>query len=124
MTTYLLGYQMELICEDLNFTFSSCATFDLIVYALLLLSTFVAAWKALGWIRSIGKLIFLMCIFCLMINLLIFFIVLLEKRISWNWNDIQVGMVKELSRTVSSLFIGTVTYLINSITCIIRLPRL
>jgi len=124
MTTYLLGYQMELICEDLNFTFSSCATFDLIVYALLLLSTFVAAWKAPGWIRSIGKLIFLMCIFCLMINLLIFFIVLLEKRISWNWNDIQVGMVKELSRTVSSLFIGTVTYLINSITCIIRLPRL
>ena len=109
MTTYLLG---------------SCATFDLIVYALLLLSTFAAAWKAPGWIRSIGKLIFLMCIFCLMINLMRFFIVLLEKRISWNWNDIQVGMVKELSRIISSLFLGTVTYLINSITCIIRLPRL
>ena len=124
MTTYLLSYQTELVCNDLQFTFSSCGTFDLIVYALLLLATFAAAWKAPGWIRSIGKLVFLMCIFCFMINLLIFFIVLFEKRISWNWGDIQVEMVKELSRIISSIFLGAVTYLINSITCIIRLPRL
>ena len=124
MTTYLLSYQTELVCNDLQFTFSSCGTFDLIVYALLLLATFAAAWKAPGWIRSIGELVFLMCIFCFMINLLIFFIVLFEKRISWNWGDIQVEMVKELSRIISSIFLGAVTYLINSITCIIRLPRL
>lgn len=115
---------MELICDNLNFTFSSCGTFDLIVYALLLLATFAAAWKAPGWIRSIGKLVFLMCAFCLMINLMIFFNTLVEKRLSWNWVDIQVEMVKELSRIISSIFLGAVIYLINSITCIIRLPRL
>lgn len=124
MTTYLLSYQMEIICQDLNFTFSSCGTFDLIVYAILLMATFAAAWKAPGWIRSIGKLVFLMCIFCLMINLLIFFIGLFEKRINWEWGAIQVGMVKELSRIISSIFLGAIIYLINSITCIIRLPRL
>ena len=124
MTTYLLSHRMELYLDMIKFTFSSCSAFELTAYCILLLATFAATWKAPGWIRSIGKLILLMCIFCYMINLMDFFIGLFEKRLSSDWNVIQVGMAKELSRLFSSILLGAVAYLINSITCIIRLPRL
>lgn len=124
MTTYLFSFRMKFFLDVIKFTFSSCSAFELTVYCILLLATFAAAWKAPGWIRSIGKLILLMCFFCYMINLMDFFIGLFEKRLSSDWNVIQVGMAKELSRLFSSILMGAVAYLINSITCIIRLPRL
>ena len=55
--------------ETLQYIFSSCSVFDISVYTIMLLATFAAAWKAPGWIRTIGKISLIMCFFCFLVNM-------------------------------------------------------
>ena len=133
--------------ETLQYIFSSCSVFDISVYTIMLLATFAAAWKAPGWIRTIGKISLIMCFFCFLVNMQNFLVDFDIKRPTFmsigshsrEFEDLlrtspQIRsmianyfkplMLGDISRIVSSIFLGGFTYLINSITCIIRLPRL
>ena len=133
--------------ETLQYIFSSCSVFDISVYTIMLLATFAAAWKAPGWIRTIGKISLIMCFFCFLVNMQNFLVDFDIKRPTFMSigshsrefedllrtspqirsmiaNDFKPLMLGDISRIVSSIFLGGFTYLINSITCIIRLPRL
>lgn len=133
--------------ETLKYIFSSCSAFDISVYAITLLATFAAAWKAPGWLRTIGKISLIMCFFCFLVNIQNFLIDFeiksptfmsigshshefedllrtspeIRNMITYDFKPLMLG---DIARIVSSIFLGGFTYLVNSITCIIRLPRL
>ena len=135
------------LTDTLQYVFSSCSVFDIVVYALLLLATFAAAWKAPGWIRTIGKISLMMCFFCFLINIQNFIVDYEIKRPTimsigshsrefedlirttpeirnMIVRDFKPLMLGDIARILSSICLGGFTYLVNSITCIIRLPRL
>jgi len=135
------------LTDTLQYVFSSCSAFDIVVYALLLLATFAAAWKAPGWIRTIGKISLMMCFFCFLINIQNFIVDYEIKRPTimsigshsrefedlirttpeirnMIVRDFKPLMLGDIARILSSICLGGFTYLVNSITCIIRLPRL
>ena len=112
----------------------------------MLLGTFAAAWKAPGWIRTIGKIALMLCIFCFLHNAYVFIqdISIKNPTIMMSGSsrefsdflrtnpdiyklinrDFRPLMIEDMAGAVSSVCLGGFTYLINSITCIIRLPRL
>ena len=135
------------LTDTLPYLFSSCSVFDIVVYSIMLLATFAAAWKAPGWIRTIGKISLMMCFFCFLINLQHFIIDYDIKRPTimsigsqsrefdnllrttpeirnMIVHDFKPLVLGDIARIFSSIFLGGFTYLVNSITCIIRLPRL
>ena len=136
----------ESIIGTTQYLFSSCPTFDITVYVIMLLSTFAAAWKAPGWIRTIGKIALMLCIFCFLHNAYVFIqdISIKNPTIMMSGSsrefsdllrtnpdiyklinhDFRPLMMEDMAGAVSSVCLGGFTYLINSITCIIRLPRL
>lgn len=135
----------EFIIGTTQYLFSSCPTFDITVYVIMLLATFAAAWKAPGWIRTIGKIALMMCILCFLYNAFVFLQDISIKRptfMMWDSRefsdflrtnpdinklikpDFRPLMVEDMAAALSSVCLGGFTYLINSITCIIRLPRL
>ena len=137
----------DIFTETLKYIFSSCSAFDISVYAIMLLATFAAAWKAPGWLRTLGKISLIMCFFCFLVNIQNFLIDFeiksptfmsigshshefedllrtspeIRNMITYDFKPLMLG---DIARIVSSIFLGGFTYLINSITCIIRLPRL
>ena len=137
----------EFFIGTAQYLFSSCPAFDITVYVIMLLATFAAAWKAPGWIRTIGKIALMICIFCFLYNAYIFIQDISIKgptymsigRGSREFSDLlrtdpdiyklinrdfRPLMMEDMAGIVSSVCLGAFTYLINSITCIIRLPRL
>ena len=135
------------LSDTLPYIFSSCSTFDIVVYSTMLLATFAAAWKAPGWIRTIGKISLMMCFFCFLVNIMNFMMDLelksptlmiigshssefddllrtspeIRNMIARDFKPLMMG---DIARIFSSICLGGFTYLVNSITCIIRLPRL
>lgn len=135
------------LTETLPYIFSSCSVFDIVVYSIMLLATFAAAWKAPGWIRTIGKISLMMCFFCFLVNIQNFIVdyeikmptIMIFGSHSQEFEDLirttpeirnmiardfKPLMLGDIARILSSICLGGFTYLINSITCIIRLPRL
>ena len=113
----------------------------------MLLATFAAAWKAPGWIRTIGKISLMMCFFCFLVNIQNFIVdyeikmptIMIIGSHSREFEDLirttpeirnmivhdfKPLMLGDIARILSSICLGGFTYLVNSITCIIRLPRL
>lgn len=137
----------EFFIGTAQYLFSSCPAFDITVYVIMLMATFAAAWKAPGWIRTIGKIALMLCIFCFLHNAYVFLQDISIKdptymaigRSSREFSDFlrtnpdiyklinrdfRPLMIEDMAGAVSSVCLGGFTYLINSITCIIRLPRL
>ena len=135
----------EFFLGTAQYLFSSCPAFDITVYVIMLLATFSAAWKAPGWVRTIGKIALMMCIFCFLHNAFVFLqdisikrptFMMLDSREFSDFlrtnpdinklikHDFRPLMVEDMAAALSSVCLGGFTYLINSITCIIRLPRL
>ena len=135
------------LSDTLPYIFSSCSTFDIVVYSTMLLATFAAAWKAPGWIRTIGKISLMMCFFCFLVNIMNFMMdfelksptLMIIGSHSSEFDDLlrtspeirnmiardfKPLMMGDIARILSSICLGGFTYLVNSITCIIRLPRL
>ena len=135
----------EFFLGTAQYLFSSCPAFDITVYVIMLLATFSAAWKAPGWVRTIGKIALMMCIFCFLHNAFVFLqdisikrptFMMLDSREFSDFlrtnpdinklikHDFRPLMVEDMAAALSSVCLGGFTYLINSITCIIRLPKL